>query len=281
MKMFNKVAIVGVGVLGGSLGKDLRAKRMAGEVIGIGRRESSLKKARKVGAVDTTFLVSRIKDGVKDADLIILATPVGNIVKLGNVAASYAKDGAIITDVGSTKRDIVEKLEKSMPGRVYFVGSHPMAGSEKGGPLNAERDLFKGRDCFITKTENTNNYALNKIRRFWMMMGSKTITLSPKEHDRIVSKISHMVHIVASALVIANRDVLLHAASGFKDTTRIALADPVLWRDICATNNTNIARSLDKVIKVLTKFRDDAASNNIKRMASMLEDAKDLRGSLK
>jgi prephenate dehydrogenase len=278
--MFNTVTIIGVGEIGGSLGKDIKKRRLAKTVIGIGRRRSSLRKAKRVGAVDGTYRVNSMKRGVKDADLIILATPVGTIVELGRLAAAYAKKGAIITDVGSTKKSIVEGLEKALPGHVCFVGAHPMAGSEKGGPESATADLFKGRDCFLTKTKRTDPAALKEVQRFWKRLGARTILVSLKEHDRIVAHISQMVHLVASGLVIAAGDALPYAASGFRDTTRIALSDPGLWKDICATNDTCITEALDRLIAVLKSFRNAISKKQSSRIGSMLAKARGLRREL-
>lgn len=275
---FNKVAIIGVGEIGGSIGKDLRKKRLAKEVVGIGRRRSSLSKAKRMKAVDTTTM--SLRNGVKDADLIILATPVLRIVKLGRKAAAFAKNGAIITDVGSTKRYIVENLEKAFPKGVKFVGSHPMAGSERGGPLSAANDLFKGRVCFITRTKRTDKRALAEIKSFWRSLGAKIVELSPDRHDRIVAQVSHMVHVVASGLVISNRNALKYTASGFRDATRIALSDSGLWTDICVTNSKEIARSLDATIKILRKFKSAVSRKKTAQIQRMLNQARLLRQAI-
>ena len=278
-RQFNKVAIIGVGEIGGSIGKDLRRRHLAKEVIGIGRRESSLRKARIVGAVDRTTL--SLKNGVRDADFIILATPVLKIVELGRKAARFAKEGAIMTDAGSTKKYIVEKLEKALPERVKFVGSHPMAGSEKGGPLSATSDLFKNRVCFITGTGRTDKKALGAVKRFWRNLGAKVVEISPDKHDSITAQASQMVHLVASSLVISNKKVLKYTASGFRDTTRIALADSGLWIDICATNSKEIAKSLDETIRILKKFKSAVAGKKVTQLQGMLNQARELRKTIR
>ena len=278
MKIFNKVAIIGVGEIGSSIGKDLRRRRLAKEVIGIGRRRSSLLKAKKVRAVDKATL--SLKRGAKDADLIIIATPVSKIVGLGKKASLFAKKGALMTDVGSTKSDIVEGLEGALPKYVKFVGSHPMAGSEKGGPLNAKDNLFEGRHCFITRTKNTDKRALGMIKKFWESLGARSTEMSLGQHDRIVAKVSQMVHIAASGLVVANKDVLRYAASGFRDTTRIALSDPELWKDICVTNSKEIAKSLDSFIEILREFRKAISQRQASKIQKMLEEARRVRQGL-
>lgn len=279
MRKFNKVAIIGVGEIGGSIGKDLKKKKLAGEVIGVGRRKSSLVKAKRARAVDRVTL--SLENGVKDADFIVLATSVIKIAELGKKAAFFAKKGVIITDAGSTKKYIVEHLTKNLPAGVKFVGSHPMAGSEKGGPLNSKEGLFKGRVCFVTKTKKTDKKALAVVKNFWTSLGSKVIEISPAAHDEIVAQISHMTHIVASSLVISNKGVLKHAASGFRDATRIALADAVLWKDICATNSGEIVKSLDKLIKILKKFKFAISKRKISQVQNMLSQARLLRKTIK
>jgi len=274
---FNKVAIIGVGEIGGSIGKAIREKKLAREVIGISRRLSSLKNAMKSRAIDKFFLLEKIKEGVSGADLIILATPILKIVELGKEAIFYAKKGAIITDVGSTKKSIVCELEKHMPGKVKFIGSHPMAGSEKGGCLNSDPRLFENHDCFITKTVNTDKNALKILKNFWKNLGANPIEITVDEHDRIVGNISQMVHIAASSLVIANKDILKYAASGFRDTTRVALSDPEIWKDICITNNKNISEALGDLINILKKFKKAISGKDVSTIYSMLKKARALR----
>jgi len=272
---FNKVAIIGVGEIGGSIGRDLRRKRLAKEVVGVGRRRSSLLKARSVGAVDRITL--SLDSGVKDADLIILATPVLRIVELGKRVAPFVKEDAIVTDVGSTKRYIVENLERIFSKRAAFVGSHPMAGSEKGGPLSATAGLFKEKACFITKTGRTDTRALRVIRQFWVHLGARVKEISPKGHDRVVAQISHAVHVIASSLVVSNRAALRHAASGFRDATRIALSDPAMWKDICLSNSREIAGTLDGFMRVVRRFKGAISRKDTARVLKMFDEARKLR----
>jgi prephenate dehydrogenase len=278
MKRIKKVTIIGVGLIGGSIGKDLRKKRLAGEVMGVFRRAKTLREAKRVGAVDTATY--SIAEGLRDADLIILATSVSKIVELGRKVAKSAKKGAIITDVGSTKRYIVRSLEEALPKGVHFIGSHPMAGTEKGGPLNAKRDLFKGTSCFVTKTARSNRDTLAKVKRFWRSLGARPIEISVGKHDKIVARMSQMIHIVASSLVLANKDVLIYAASGFRDTTRIAMSDPKLWKDICLTNNREISKSIEDIIEVLAEFKKAVSGKRTVKIERLLERARGLRKKL-
>ena len=261
MKLFGKVAIIGVGLIGGSVGLAIKKKRAAGEVVGVFRRKSTLKKALRRKAVDSGTL--NLKIGVSDADLIILASPVHLIPRLAKEAGRYAKAGALITDVGSTKQWIVGEVEKSVDGLrgIRFVGSHPMAGSERTGVEFAREDLLDRSPCIVTKTPRTDLKALNKIVKFWTALGASVKVMSPEEHDRSAAFISHLPHLAAYSLAgaVPERD-LAYAAEGFKDTTRVASSDPALWADIFLTNKKELIKAskafegyYKKVVKVLSK----------------------------
>ncbi len=236
MRQFDKVVIIGVGLIGGSIGLAIKKKGLAKEVIGVFRHKATLKKAIKRKAVDRG--VMSIKDGVKGADLIILATPVSSIVALAREAMKNAKKDSIITDVGSTKKRIVEQLEKASKSfSVNFVGSHPMAGSEHNGVEFSRDSLLEEAPCIVTKTARTDSPSLKKIISFWKGLGGNVKVMTPSEHDRSVALISHLPHIVAFSLAGAIPEKeLACAAEGFKDTTRVASSDPYLWADIFLTN---------------------------------------------
>lgn len=244
MKKFNKVTIIGVGLIGGSIGLAVKNRRIAQEVIGVFRRASTMKKALKYRAVDTG--VMSVKEGVKNADLIIVASPPLSIPILIKEAARWAKKGAIITDVGSTKEWIVKRIEgflKPFSG-MFFVGSHPMAGSEHASVEYAKSDLLEGSPCIVTRTRNTDKKALRIVTGFWKALGAKIKIMSPTEHDRSVSLISHLPHIVGFSLAGSiPQDQMIYAAEGFKDTTRVASSDPKLWAEIFLTNRKEIRRA--------------------------------------
>ncbi|MBU1871594.1 MAG: prephenate dehydrogenase/arogenate dehydrogenase family protein, partial [Candidatus Omnitrophica bacterium] len=220
MRLFNKVAIVGVGLIGGSIGLAIKKRKLAGEVLGISRRSKTIKAGLKRGAIDRGFFDLSI---ASEADLVVLAAPVNSIINTGRKLSAVIKPGALVVDTGSSKKEIVAALAKILPG---FVGAHPLAGSEKQGVINAHADLFKGSLCILTPTDKTRKHALTKIRRFWVQLGASVICLSPSRHDKLVSCISHLPHLVAFSLIhsIPRRNLFL-AASGFRDTTRIALSD--------------------------------------------------------
>lgn len=275
---FNKITIIGVGLIGGSIGLAAKKLRLAKEVAGVFRRESTLKKALKAKAVDTA--VMSVEEGVFDADLVIIASPVRSIPTLAAKAIKYAKRGAIITDVGSTKSWIVEKLEDMLKGSrsVSFVGSHPMAGSEQAGVEAARADLLEGAPCIVTRTVSTNSAALKKVTAFWKAMGSDVSVMSPVKHDSVVAAISHLPHLAAFGLVGAVRgEDIRHAAEGFKDTTRVASSDPDLWADIFLTNKKAIAgavRAFDKSCKAILR---SLSRGDAKGLVAILKSAKSKR----
>lgn len=282
MKMFNKIAIIGVGLIGGSIGLGIKKSGVAQEVVGVFRRRSTLKKALKVRAVDKA--VMNIKEGVKDADLVILATPVFSIPPMAKEVVKYAKKGVIITDAGSTKKWIVEKIDK-LPqvsrGRVFFVGSHPMAGSEHAGVEFAISDLLQGSPCIVTQTGRTNKAALKKIISFWKTLGANVKVMSPADHDKSTSLISHLPHILAFSLAGAVPEKeLAYAAEGFKDTTRVASSDPALWADILMSNAKEILNSTVLFEKYYKKIKKALGKGRYPEVVKLLKGAKAKRDKL-
>ena len=243
MRLFKRVTIIGVGLIGGSIGLAIKKNGLAKEVVGVFRRRSTLENALKRKAIDKGFMDMR--DGVRNADLIILATPVSSIVRIARGAMKYAKNGAIITDAGSTKGWIVKELEGS--ARTFnttFVGSHPMAGSEHAGVKFARDTLLEGSPCIVTRTGKTKAASLARVVKFWEGLGSKVKVMTPAQHDRSVALISHLPHIVAFSLAGAvPEEDLAYAAEGFKDTTRVASSDPYLWADIFLSNKKEAMRA--------------------------------------
>ncbi|MEX0819145.1 MAG: prephenate dehydrogenase/arogenate dehydrogenase family protein, partial [Pirellulaceae bacterium] len=251
-------------------------------VVGVGRRTASLQKAKQRGAVTST--TTELSRGVRDAQLIVICTPVERIAEFAIEAAAFCPGGALITDAGSTKLEIVRSVDaalKDAANRVAFVGSHPMAGSEKTGPAHAQADLFDGRVAVVTPTEQTSDEARQQVERFWQQLGSKVICMSPEDHDRSVATISHMPHVIASALAASTPDEDLQLAStGWLDTTRIASGDPDLWRQILADNRAGVLKSLDKFEKVLASFRQALERDEQEKLLQLLEAGKQRRDSL-
>jgi prephenate dehydrogenase len=277
--LFKRVTIIGLGLIGGSLALAIKEKKLAREVVGVSRKKSTIDYAIKHKIVDSTTV--DLKYGVKDSDLVIIATPVLKIADIARAIAPFLKKGAIVTDAGSTKRYIVENIEKCRLKEIYFVGSHPIAGSEKKGIKYAEKDLFKDACCILTETKNTDPKAFRSVKKFWEALGMKTKTMSLESHDKLLSKISHLPHVAAFSLansVGKNRIDL--AAGGFKDTTRIASGDPELWKDIFLTNKVNLLKDMQIFKKELLKIETALKRSDSEVLLELLSKAKNIRDSL-
>jgi prephenate dehydrogenase len=245
--VIRRLAVIGVGLLGGSVAKAARAQGLAREVIGIGRDVGRLQAAVNDGAIDRA--TSDLADGVRDADFVLLATPVRTIEDLLASAWHAIPTDAIVTDVGSSKAAIVRKAEALARRRpLAFVGSHPMAGSEKSGYGVSRADLFHGALVVVTPTDASAPGAVKTVTAFWEHLGARVTALHPETHDATVAAISHLPHLVACALVDAVSrempDALPIAARGFKDTTRIAAGDPTMWQEIFLANRAPLAEAL-------------------------------------
>jgi len=278
-ELFRRVAIVGVGFMGTSLGLAIKKKGLAREVIGIGRQETALREATDLGAIDQGTL--DLDKGIIGADLIVLATPVNTILDLIETLGKGHRRGCIITDLGSTKAAIVDRAEKVLPHSLLFVGSHPLVGSEKKGPAHANAHLYEGAPCVMTPTDKTNRLAREKIKQFWAQLGSSVRLMTPQEHDQVLAYLSHMPHLVAFALMKAMPDNYLdQATQGLKDTTRIAASDPQVWRDIALSNHKPILKALDETVKILAAMRKAIVARDAEVLTDILKQAKDKRDRL-
>ncbi len=276
---FKQITIIGVGLIGGSLGLATKKKGLASRVVGVTAHKSTLKKAQRRKAIDAGTL--DIKRSVLGSDMVILATPVDKILSTLKKIRPYLKKGCIVIDVASVKNAIVHAAEKILGRRGYFVGAHPMAGSEKRGIDKADSNLFKNAPCVLTRTGRTNAKALRTISDFWKAMGSKIYILSPSEHDKKISNISHLPHIAASALSLAVRSSSMpFASTGFKDTTRIAAGDPGLWISILLANRRNVAADIKDYLKRLKGFGNSITRGEKAKLRKMLSDAKKKRDML-
>jgi len=243
-----------VGLLGGSIGLALRAAGFTGRLVGIGRRMSSLKKALAVDAVDE---VTRDVGAVAGAQLVILCTPISQFGPLLERMAPALKPGTYVTDVASAKVEVVRLAGRMLPRDVHFIGSHPMAGSEKAGVEFARADLFQRALCLVTPTARTSAGTVRWVRSFWEVLGGRTVVLSPQRHDELLARVSHLPHAVAAALVaLAERKSAIDLAGpGFADTTRIASGEPGMWVDIFGANRKAMLRATDELIDELKRFR--------------------------
>jgi prephenate dehydrogenase len=272
------VAIIGVGLIGGSIGMAIRARKVARRVVGIGRNAGSLATAKRRQAVDR--VTTDIAQGVQDADLVIVCTPVDTIASISREAARHCRPGTMMTDVGSTKKAIVDQLDGNL-GEVRFVGSHPIAGSEQAGPEHARADLFQGRVVVLTPTRRSAPGDVAALQRFWEDLGARTIHKSPAAHDRALASSSHLPHLVASVLAAATPSAYLPlVGTGWESTTRIAAGDSELWRQIIAHNRQNILQSLDRFIQRLSVMREALAADDQRTIQRILETGRQKRGAV-
>ena len=274
-----RLSIIGVGLLGGSIGLAIKSAAMPCRIVGYGHRRSTLDKAVASGAIDEA--AEGLAEAVKAADLVVLCTPVGLFRQtLAEIAPALA-EGAIVTDVGSTKRSVVRAAAELLPKHVNFVGSHPMAGSEKRGVDFARADLFVGSRCILTPDESTDRVALASVESFWRALGMRTTTLSPGDHDRLVCAISHLPHALAASLVSMQDDGALPlAGKGFLDATRIAGGDGGLWRDIFLDNRDELAASLTQFRRELDAFENLLQPARADDLAKWLDRAAARRAAL-
>jgi prephenate dehydrogenase len=276
-KSLSQITIVGVGLLGGSIGLALRAHGYRGRRVGVGRRATSLEAALQYGAVDD--VTQDMAAGVADAGLVILCAPIGRFESLLRAMAGALKPGTLVTDVGSTKVEVVRMAKRCLPRPVRFVGSHPMAGSEKTGVEFARADLFDRAVCLITPTPKTNPADVQWLESFWRTLGGHPKILTPQRHDALLARVSHLPHAVATALVrLSLKDSAIDLAGpGFGDTTRIASGDPTLWTDIFRTNRTAVCKAVDNLIQELTRFRDSLAGDQADAIHKWLESSRSER----
>jgi len=242
MRRWKTVSIVGVGLIGASIGQAVLRRGLADEVIGIARRQTTLRAARRVGAVSHTTI--DLERGVAQAELVIVCTPVATIPDLVRKVAQCCPEGVLISDVGSAKSRIVASLDDGLPRGCRFLGSHPLAGSEKTGPSYSDANLFEGRVTIITPTRNTRAEDFDALEDFWTGLGSVVIRMSPEEHDKALAMTSHFPHLMASLLAgMLPEPWFRLTGSGFLDTTRIAAGDVEMWKQICMQNRENLVNT--------------------------------------
>lgn len=282
---FQKITLIGVGLLGGSIGMAVRERKLAGEVAGYVRREASLKECERAGAVD--YATTDLLAAVSGAGLVILCTPLAQMRALALQFLPALKRGAVVTDVGSVKADVVREVGSIIKtAGAHFVGSHPMAGGEKMGVLAARADLFAGAVCVVATAagrNRTNRAAWSKVAKFWKSLGGRTLRLDAAEHDLLVSRSSHLPHVAAAALAnlvldpASPKAQIALCATGFRDTTRIASGSPEMWRDIALANRKNLARSLDAFAAELRLFQTALKRNDAGAVEEFFATARERR----
>ncbi|MEP9372997.1 prephenate/arogenate dehydrogenase family protein [Mesorhizobium sp. KR1-2] len=257
--LFEKIALVGIGLIGSSLARVIRREGLAGHVAIATRSPDTLKRAEEL-QLGSSYTTSAA-EAVNDADLVIVSVPVGSSAAVAEEIAPTLKPGAIVTDVGSTKNSVIAQMKPHMPAHVHFIPGHPLAGTEKSGPDAGFAELFENRWCIFTPLPGTDPEALEKLSEFWRRCGSNIDTMDPEHHDMVLAIVSHLPHIIAYNIVgtaddlqtVTKSEVIKYSASGFRDFTRLAASDPTMWRDVCLHNK-------DAILEMLARFSEDLAS---------------------
>jgi cyclohexadieny/prephenate dehydrogenase len=257
--VFDKVALIGVGLIGSSMAHAMKRGGVAGHVAGYSHRKETLDRARAVGFADS--LHDSLGGAVKDADLIVLATPVGTFGELAKEMASHLKQGAIVSDVGSVKTAVVRDVAPHVPEGVHLIPAHPIAGTEQSGPEAGFAELFDNRWCILTPVAGTDAPAIEKLKTFWQRLGSNVEIMDPKHHDLVLAITSHVPHLIAYNIVgtaadletVTESEVIKFSAGGFRDFTRIAASDPTMWRDVFLNNR-------EAVLEMLGRFNEDLSA---------------------
>ncbi|CAN7364653.1 prephenate/arogenate dehydrogenase family protein [Pararhizobium sp. LjRoot238] len=257
-KQFDTIALVGIGLIGSSIAREIKDKGLAGSVTVSSRSDATLKRAQELGLGDR--YTTSAAEAVKDADLVIVSVPVGASGAVAAEIAANLKPGAIVTDVGSTKGSVIAQMAPHMPQGVHFIPGHPIAGTEYSGPDAGFIGLFKGRWCILTPLPQTDEAAKQKLRTFWETLGSMVDDMDAEHHDKVLAIVSHLPHIIAYNIVgtaddleaVTESEVIKYSASGFRDFTRLAASDPTMWRDVCLHNK-------DAILEMLARFSEDLA----------------------
>jgi prephenate dehydrogenase len=285
MILFNNVTIIGVGLIGGSLARVLKAKSLAGRITGAGRSRATLEQALKLGVIDR--MGNGPAQSVEDADLVVLASPVGAFEKIVNEIGPHLKQGAVLTDVGSVKGAVIKKIESAISPGSHYVPAHPIAGREKSGVAESTDTLFQGRRCILTPTERTDQKALAAVREMWTAAGAEVTVMDADLHDKVFAAVSHLPHVAAFAMMCAvaelntgSEDYLQFSGAGFRDFTRIAGSSPEMWKDICLMNRDNLVEMIDRYLFSLNRFKREIGSRDEKRLEKHLKESSDARKRL-
>jgi cyclohexadieny/prephenate dehydrogenase len=253
---FKRIALIGFGLIGGSIARAAREQGLAGEIVTTARSAKSRARVLELGITDS--VVETNAEAAKDADLVILCIPVGACGAVAEEIAPHLKPGAIVSDVGSVKGAVVRDMAPSMPAAVHFVPAHPVAGTEHSGPDSGFAELFINRWCILTPPEGTDAEAIERLRAFWTALGAKVEIMTPDHHDLVLAITSHLPHLIAYTIVgtadelgqVTSSEVMKFSAGGFRDFTRIAASDPIMWRDVFLANK-------DAVLEMLGTFNED------------------------
>ncbi len=273
------MAVVGVGLIGGSLSKAVKERKLVGEVLGVGRNEERLKRAKEQSIIDKYSAC--VDETLGEADLVVVATPVGIIVDQIRGMVPFLKKGCIINDVGSVKKKLVQDVEKFIPESLHFVGGHPIAGTENSGFEASFSTLFEGRKCILTPVETTNPHAVEKVKELWSRVGAPVVCMDGDEHDEVLAAVSHLPHIIAYSMVNSlleiegfEETVLSFAAGGFRDFTRIAASHPEMWRDIALMNKEKLLSAIKLFQDYLDELKEAIAGEDADKLFSEFQKSK-------
>ena len=280
---FNRVTFIGFGLINSSLARVFKSKSLANEICAYSRRKQTLLKIKELNIAD--YIYDDIKQSVKNSDLIILGVPVGVMSSLVQEFASSLKSGAIITDVGSIKKGLIDSISPVLPKGVHFVPGHPIAGTENSGPESGFEELFKGRWCILTPTKNTSKDAIKKVDYMWQQAGMKVTIMDAEYHDRVLAITSHIPHLVAYSIVGTvteledqlKTEVIKYSAGGFRDFTRIAASDPVMWRDVFLNNSGAVLEMLGRFIEDLTALQKSIRWKDGDALEELFSKTRDIR----
>lgn len=261
MDKFSKVTFIGFGLINSSLAHVFKLKTLAKETTAFSRSKETREKIKNLNIVDNVN--DNIRESVKDSDLIVLGVPVGAMESIVCEIAPFLKSGTIITDVGSVKKHLIDSILPILPSDVFFVPGHPIAGTEKSGPEAGFAELFNGRWCILTPNKNTSQVALEKVKFIWEQAGMQIATMDAEYHDRVLAITSHIPHLVAFSIVGTvteledqlKTEVIKYSAGGFRDFTRIAASDPIMWRDVFLNNSEAVLEMLGRFIEDLTALQ--------------------------
>jgi prephenate dehydrogenase len=285
MPLIRRLVVIGVGLIGGSLARVLRAKGEVGEIVGVGRGAANLMRAVELGVIDR-YTHDPVA-AVEGADMVFMAIPVCSIAAMTARIAPALAPGCVVTDGGSVKGEIVAACEPLMQPGTFFIGGHPIAGTERSGVDASFPTLYEGKRCIITPTPDTDQTALDKVVKMWECAGSEVIIMDVAKHDRVLAAISHLPHMVAYALVNAVGDydrfdesILKYTAGGFKDFTRIASSDPVMWRDIAMMNRESVLELMDFFSGYLAELRRLVEKEDARGMEEFFARSKEKRDAI-
>ncbi len=283
--LINNVTIIGVGLIGGSLAKVLKGKGLSKEITGAGRSRETLELALRAGVIDRVS--EGLSQSVEEADLVILASPVGAFEHIVAEICPRMKTGAILTDVGSVKGALVKRIEAMLPAGVHYVPGHPIAGKEKHGVAEATETLFRGAKCILTPTVKTDPQALEVMKALWSAAGANVVLMDADAHDHIFAAVSHLPHTAAFAMVntvaefnAGPENYMSFSGAGFRDFTRIAASSPEMWRDVCLLNGENIIEMIEQYQSALNSIKKAIERRDADKLDALFQTASGLRRGL-